>query len=321
MAASTPTDRVFRLAVSGALAAITVFVIFASMGLRSEALAVVTSAFIPNVTPIVPSIYVSTTNTLADDTGGNGGVLGLTPGGFRNYYVTGTIQDKNGREDITAVRLVFYRSDLTPACVSDLNNCYRVLSCSVVDSINPLEKEFSCPLSLAFFTDSTTTGGVVPSRHYIVRVSAIDDNGAIGANATLTKEVETLLALNVPLVLDYGQVAYGQSTTADTNQHMVIEQYGNDQADLELSGSEMTCSGGGVIPFTNQQWALTDIGFGEGLVANAISPLPVDTDFGMPYRINDSEALTKTLFWNITVPATGASGECIGNNTLTTIAS
>lgn len=128
-----------------------------------------------------------------------------------------------------------------------------------------------------------------------------------------------MLGLNIPTAIAYGSFGLGASTTASTNQEMVITQKGNDEADVEVSGVAMTCDTIGEIPVGNQQWSLTDVDHGGSGTAN-LTGTAADTELHVAYRTDDVTPNTKTLYWNIVIPDTGVKGLCTGTNTIGVIA-
>lgn len=289
--------------------------------MNSQADTVSTSVTISNASPTVVDVYVTTGSNFAqsDNTGGNGGAIDLVSGGTKSIKVTGTVEDANGSGDISSVSLVLYHSSVTSACSADNNTCYVVSSCSTQAGSTSEQLDFNCPLSLAFYTNSTVTGGPDAAQDWIVKVTATDAANATGSDSSLHKEINTLLSLSIPSTLSFGSLANGVSTDASNNQAMSIEQYGNDEADVEVSMADgMTCDVTGTISRSNIKWALTDVAYGSGS-ANAMTTTATDTDLNVTYRTNDSTALTQNLYWNISIPS-GVSGSCTGSMTITAIA-
>ncbi len=304
-----------------ALVVIGVSMVAAIVILNSQADSSSTSATIANAVPSIVDVFVTTgaDYTQSDNTGGAGGTLSLIAGGTAMYKITGTAEDLNGRTDITSVAAVLYRSSLTAGCTPDNNGCYAV-SCTTVNGSTGDQVDYNCPVALQFYTDSTSTGGVASAEDWVVSVKVTDNDAANATNNSLHKEVETRLALSIPGTIPYGSLSLGQTTTNANNVQMDLQQYGNDEADVEVSSAgPMGCTVAGAIPVANQKWVLTDVGYSDGS-AVALSGTPADTDINIGYRTNDGAPLTKSLFWNIAIPTSGVEGVCTGTNTVTTIA-
>lgn len=280
-----------------------------------------TSAEIANEAPVVDTVNVA----YALD-GSHLPAIDLAVGTTKNIVVWGVASDPNGSDtqgeqingDIDNISAVFYRTGATggDACTEDKNDCYKVAACTIDNTYgNSTEVKYSCPMSLEFFTDSTTNGGEFPSDNWTAIVKVVDKS-TVAASNTNTSEMNTLLALNIPTTIPYGSFALGATTTATNNQDMVIEQRGNARGDVEVSGSDMTCSGIGTIPVGKQKWALSDVGESHAS-STALTASAIASHLNVNYRKNDATAETKTLTWNIGIPATGVRGVCTGTNTLT----
>jgi len=97
---------------------------------------------------------------------------------------------------------------------------------------------------------------------------------------------------------------------------MNIVQYGNDEADVEVSGTAMPCTGLGSLGVGSQRWSLTDV---DWTSSNAVTleSTATDTDLYVGYRTDG--VVSEDLFWNINVPY-GNVGTCTGTNTITALA-
>jgi hypothetical protein len=316
-----------RWVVGAALILIGVFVVIALVMLNSQAVNVSTSATVNNVLPTVSSVFMNTVSgTLADNTGGIGGSVTLTAGANTAYYFNGVVTDQNGDADIDHVEITFKRNGAAGgyACTADKNDCYKVNPCTLDTAYgSATEAKYICQVNLAYWTDSTSAGGPYLSDYWFVEVRAYDEGG-FGSDVSLTKEIATLLALNIqaPAVVDYGTRPLGSTTTAANNTQLTYQQYGNDEADVEVSSAAaMSCSVRGTIPVANQQWSLTDIDYGA-VGTTALSGTPADTGLAVTYRTDEfnPNANNKLLYWNILIPATGVEGACTGTTVSTAIA-
>jgi hypothetical protein len=270
-----------------------------------------------NASPAVDSVYISdSANSQTDDYHD----IAITPiaGGTKILHINGLVSDTDGEVMIGNTSLVFYRSGLTDTynCGADNNNCYRVSTCDL-SSNNETTKKYDCPISLEYYTDATDAGGRFPGDNWVAYVKTINASSSEAINNSTTKEVATVLSLDISGVINYGGLSLGDVTTADNNYELVIAQKGNSLADVEVSGADMTCDIGS-IPVGNQKWSLSDVSYNSGSTV-ALSTTPTRTNLNMGYRDDDGTALTKALFWNISIPATGIKGSCSGSNTITAI--
>ncbi len=294
---------------------ISFFLIKSVILVKTQADSVNTQIYVLNGIPTILDVYVNE-KSFTFSNGFQSGVIVPVAGGQKIVHISGHIRDTDGGDDISVVKLKFYKTTNQDTCIVDSNNCYEVSGCSVrADTGGDKDVlEYDCLVNLDYWADSTSAGGVTPSAQWIARVVATDDVGGTGAAYSVTQEVGTLLALTLPSNINYGTLLKGQKTDSDNNQELLIVQRGNDVADVEVSGSAMTCSGGGSIPIANQEWALSDIDSGSG---TDLTSLAVDTDLDVQYKT--SMDVTRYLFWNIEIPLEGLSGSCIGTNTITAI--
>ena len=300
---------------------IIVFIILAFVMSRSEADDVTTSASIQNVAPTVDNVYINDDGSLA--AGFVGGTVNvLSGGGTSDVYVTGIVSDPNGDEDIASVDVVFYRTNHASAenCVADNNDCYKdgsAGSCTLSTAYGDVtEASFSCTFSLQYFIDGTDEySDSYSATDWTVYVKVTDDDAESDTDTSITKEMQTLLSVNIPASMDFGTMALGASTTNENNQEMSITQYGNESADLEVSGAVLDCSvGTGEIPVGNIEWSLTDVSMDSG---TDLTGSAVDTDFAIGLRTDDVSPTIKKLFWNIAIPSSGIEGNCTGTTTIT----
>lgn len=306
-----------------ALALIAVFVVVALVMINSQASDTNTVVTIDNVDPTVESIYLSDYaepgdgTQLTDDYGG-GTINSLVAGSTKSVYLTGIVQDNNGAADISGVSAILFRTAQTSSCTADKNDCYQDSTCETYAGPNFDQLYYSCgPYVLQYFVDSTSTGGAYLSDNWTGRVAVTD--GGTPVASTITKEMQTLLSLSIPTSINYGTLALGASTTMANDQEMVITQYGNDEADVEVSSSAaMSCSVHGDIPVSFQEWSLTSVD--HSTTGTDLSGSATDTNTNISYRISDDTALTGSLFWGISIPPSGIEGTCTGATVVTAIA-
>ncbi len=303
-----------------ALLLIGLFVVVSLVGVNSQADSVNTQTNITNHSPTVEDVFVNDAQWVFSP-GFGGGSITVVPGGQRDVWINGNVRDQNGRGDILAVKGQFYKTTAGDTCTPDSNDCYAESSCSTQnDTEGDLEVlEYSCLMSLDYWTDSTSTGGASPSTDWTVKVEVVDNAMTTGSDSSVTKEIETTLALTIPTTINFGTLTKGQSTTSANNQHQVIGQNANDEGDVEVSSAaDMTCTNTGTIPVANQEWSLTDVDHSDP-AGTDLSGSAADTNLGVAYKTTGD--VSETLYWNIELPASNISGTCTGTTTVTAIAS
>ena len=324
----TKNSAALQWILGGALVLIGLFVLVALVSVRSQADSVSTSAGVTNVTPVVDTVFINDTANARTTTYNDGTTpIVLTPGATKTIHVNGAVTDSNGvgtgygDGDLTDVNVTFFRSDATGGrnCTLDNNECFKTTACTLSTN-SATQIYYNCSINLESYTDSTSAGGPDSTKTWVASVQAVDDSTANNVNATInTAEVGTLLSLVIPGTINYGTLTRAQETNTSTNQEMTITQNGNDGADVTVLGTTMPCDVLGTIPIASQEWALTDVIYGD-LASTDLTGEAVDTNFGISYRTNDATPLTKVLYWNIGMPA-AVSGTCTGSNTITAIAS
>ena len=309
-------NKIYYLILSAATIIVILSLLLFNISNQADTVSVDTE--ITNTAPTVDSVFISdTANGLVDDY--SGGTITPTAGAAKTLHINGVVSDANGTADIASVKMAFYRSGATngSACTADQNDCYPVVGCAL-SADTATTKKYNCEIAVQFWADSTDTGGRFSAEDWQVYVEAEDNTATTGSNNSVSKEIGTVLSVNIPTSIVYGTFGLGESTTALNNNEMLITQQGNDEADVEVSGTAMTCSNIGVIPDSNQKWALTDVGAASGI---SLSSSATSTNIGIGYKDEDLTDVSKTLYWNITIPETGVKGVCTGSNTISVIAS
>lgn len=306
---------------AGALGLIGIFVIIALITVNSQADTVQTNANIDDVQPTIDSIFVSSSANAKADTW-NDGSIELNAGTTLSVHVNGTVADNNGYQDITNVEATFYLDDgvRDETCSADNNTCYKVANCTLSGgNLNAID--YNCQMDLQYYTSSTMTGGENEGDDWRVFVSVTDgDDGAV-TDDTLTKDVNTLLALNIPTSIDFGTRAVGSKSLAADNREMVIEVRGNDRSDVEIEGNPLVCSVRGSIPNGNIEFGLTDVDHSDVAMTDvpnvgASTGLSTNT----PYATSGTVPVQDTIYWNIEIPNGGVEGECTGNTIVSAVA-
>lgn len=301
--------------IGGILLFVGAMVIVALVIIYSQADSVTTTTEVSNVDPVIDSVFVSSSANGGTNSYTSGIVL--TAGTTKTVHVNGVVSDANGATDISQVNVLFYRSAVTDACSTDDNDCYQIVGCTLSNPTSTT-KDYNCQVPLQYYADATDGNSASYSaQNWLARVTVADTSSATDIDETNTVEVNTLLALTIPSSITYncdGSCTNNESTSDTTNEEMTITQQGNDAADVNVSGSDMTCTTLGSIPFGNQEWSLTDVVYESG---TDLTGSAVDTDLAVGLQTGSS--VTKTLYWNVSVPY-NATGTCTGSNTITAIA-
>jgi hypothetical protein len=322
----THNSNALTWVLGGALVLIGLFVAILLVSVNSQADDVPTTTTVTNAAPTVDTLVLKDQGVTV--TAGNN--LTVESGTTESVTITGTVSDDNGvgtsyaNGDLQAVEgSLFLTTGVAQAGCdtggeADDNNCYYAASCTLGGQVDTTTINYTCTFNVNFFADASVTGGSAATDTWTASVRVTDDSSSASSYLTQLFEIPTLLSLSIPTSISYGTLAREQATTNTDNVEMTITQFGNDQADVEVSGTAMTCTVVGSVPIANQKWSLTDLSAVAGGVT-ALTNSAVDTNFAIGYRTDDGSALTKILYWNIVMPDV-ATGTCTGTNTIAALA-
>jgi hypothetical protein len=240
-------------------------------------------------------------------------------GVVKSVYVNGRVTDGDGvgtgfpDGDLDYVELRFYRANVGAGCESDVNNCYKTY-CTVTPNSGTV-LNYSCPIEISFLIDSTMPGGAYESDVWNAEVIVEDDTDQL-ASSIKTLEIDTILALNIPTSINFGELTRAQSTTSLNNVEFLMTQEGNGVASVTVSGTDMTCSVNGAITVDNIEWSLIDVGAdSESSIPLTTSPVDVNLQIGT----DDDVGYSDSLYWNVTTPDV-VNGVCTGQLSVEAIA-
>ena len=295
------------------------------------------------------------------------GTISLSAGISTPKTYTVTVKDDNGDDDITAVTAALYQETThtlsSGVCNSaDENECYDDSDCPLTgDEVgSDIETVATCAFTVWFVAYDTqqlycsnhTTTCTVPTQ--AVDCSGIGDENCddyrdwyLHANPSdggvITDQVDSpaiavnaLTALSVLMQsgenIAYGTVALDAVSTGTTATSSDIENKGNQEFDVLISGTDMATSPPTqALPALQQEWHHETMGFtwSDSETPNTAGPYHLETsasadsadtagclDLDMGVRTaNDATALDNAIFWKIKIPATQPSGVYGGTNT------
>ncbi|MBS3164840.1 hypothetical protein J4439_05405 [Candidatus Woesearchaeota archaeon] len=253
---------------------------------------------------------------------GVGNPITLSEGITTLVYCNATVVDGNGYQDLNVSRVnaTAWKNTLPYTSPDDNNNHYTNTSCRVFQ-VNLSTAQVNCAFNFEYYADNDS--------RWLCNLTVEDLDGARSSNTSVNTTVNTLLALNLTtlnssMLLDFGNMAPGDTTT-DANAQMVnITNTGNANITIAIDGwarndsdgLAMNCTIGNISqdrlrynftgrtePFANM-FNLTDNqapGFVPGLVVwQRVDDLD-DAKFNS----------TNTTFWKLNVPF-GTKGFCNG---------
>jgi hypothetical protein len=309
-------DKAEHWIIGTALLFVSVFVVVSWILLDTQGDEVTVQTTVQNSAPTIDSVYISDAQYGLVDDYSEGTITGFSGGSIKTIHVNGVVSDPNSEDDVDNVEVVMYRTDHVSSedCVSDKNDCYKNSSsgtCTIdTEYGDSTQVKYDCTVALEYYVDAT---------NWTVYVKAEDQDQAADTDSLTTKDVESFLSLDIPVLVDFGSMTLGTSTTDSDNSEMTVTQYANSQADIEVSGTDLTCDTFGTISIGNVEWALSDVAHSNASSYDLTSS-PFDTDFAIGLRTDDVTPVTKTLYWNMSIPASGVKGACAGTITITAIA-
>lgn len=273
---------------------------------------------VANIAPSVDTLVVAATSGGSDSTS-----FTLTENTTTSLYMHGVASDDNGCteiQDIGDYDGTLYRTNVASAqaCTPDDTNCYSLTGDFTIDPniVNSClggadtDVAYQATEAVEFFADPTDAGAATYSATDWTAYVEVSD-GTDTDTATDTFEMNTLLSLNAAGTggggaIDYGAVAF--SATAEDEVTVTVT--GNADIDVEVyADGAMSCTSGS-IPLTN-----TDVGLATDPsvdIGTSGSPLEIEAVLTKP---TSTTPVTDTLYFELTMPASGVSGTC--SNTVT----
>ncbi len=234
--------------------------------------------------------------------------------------VTSIVRDYDGEGDIANVSTIFFDAiGSTYGATDDNNNHYSNNSCTLNYAYgDAFTLESNCTFSVQYYAANSTWNAT----------SLTSDNSSLTAYGSDIITINTLLALGLPDVINYGEV-----NATDVSNEIVanVTNYGNVFMNLSLSGYgatagdglAMNCTLGNIqnISIEYEKFNLTSSNNSElthaqvnSLYTNLTNTSAVK-QFDLSYRTNDTLVGigdTNSTYWRIYVPV-GVAGSCSGN--------
>lgn len=231
--------------------------------------------------------------------------ISLNAGSTKEITCNATFSDADGWANVTSVNATLWDAiSSTEGSVDDDNDHYTNSSCSIGTNTSTTEAPVVCTFNLQYYANNST---------WTCKINA-DDGNATGSNQTNTT-VNSLLALNIPSTINFGTMSLGSTSTNTTENETVVENYGNIQIDVNLSGNDMSCNIG-TIPVGNIKYSSVDNTSYTSMTALTTSAVTLDLNVSQ----RTSTPSTKTTYWRIQIPNTGVGGSCTNTITFTAVA-
>jgi hypothetical protein len=296
-----PTRQFTLLLLIGALVYLTGSALFTyswSAGPNYRNVSVDTTVNITNALPTVLSVIIQS----------GAANLTLVAGTYLNVTCNATIQDFNGGSTIDNVSATFFDNRSVTTLAADDNNTHYSSTC-VLGAFDSTTRNVSCYFLVQYYANAST---------WICNVTNTDSyvfgNASRQRSNYNTTHVDALLALNVTTLIDYGNLAVGDTSSA---QQANVTNLGNQRINISVRGYGNTSSDGlamyctvGNISVEHEKYNL----IGGGDITQYTNLSASATHIGglsVLQQTNDSEQVLNTTYWILYVPP-NPFGRCNG---------
>lgn len=258
--------------------------------------------------PTVDSVTITTSTQGAAES-----AINLNENTTKSVYIHGNISDSDGCSDFNNGTLTgtFYRSGVGSAetCTADNNNCYRESyagNCSITGCSSGTETtvQYECVYSVQHYADPTDSGQY-SAENWVGHIR-IEDQSATEATGTDTIEINSLAALDVTSIVDFGSLGFSVTSSEQT---VSVTNTGNRNIDIDVTASNLSCSIGD-IPDSAVRYA-SSTGSNYEDMTSLSSTTPSATNITLSKQTSGS-ASTDDLYFRLLTPPYGISGACSG---------
>jgi hypothetical protein len=263
------------------------------VALAPAATAVDLSAPIVNVAPTIVSISLS---------GLTSGTLTPSSGSTASVTATVVAADVNGFNDISGVTVGIIKPDGTTVHLAQAAGSF------VSSGGAGLQATYSKALAMNFYDAAALT-----TSTYKVKAIATDAAAATGTNA-LTVAVFNygqLVALNAPASVDLGGSGITPGT-AGSIASMSVQNYGNQQMDTQVSGTDLTYSSS-TIPVDSVAYSLASDMSSPASLSGSAATLS-------SFNLASGASSSKTTYFQLTAPTGLPAGTYTGTLTVSAVA-
>jgi hypothetical protein len=237
----------------------------------------------------------------------------LNAGTTKTVTCNATIRVWSGPAEIADVYAVFWDNNTANYTSPDRNNNhYTNASCTQNVSYALYYVNYTCNFSIWYYANNGTNwlGNITAYSNYSFNSSV----GNWSSNYTNTT-INALLALNVTPLIDYGNMAVGDTSGPQTanvtnfgnlNMNVSVRGYGATQGD----GLAFVCQIGN-ISIANEKYSLNQSGdflIDYHSLSSVFTQIPSLT---MPQQTNDTQQVINSTYWRLYVPP-NPFGQCNG---------
>lgn len=261
-----------------------------------------------NVSNTEPSLYIVKIDSPVPP-------IDLTANAATIVVCNGSVQDRNGFDDIKNVSATFYDISVAPNAQDHNNTHYSNTSCGpciVVAGTSNQNGTCICQFAVQYYANPTT---------WQCNMTVNDSGGLLSSQNSSFVTINEVLGINVESsILDYGNLSVTQvsnlarenvTNTGNIPINITVRGFGGDDESIGQNVT-MICESGTNITFGNQRYySGNNTAFAD--MVNLTNQTTMLTNVTIPQRTTDSGFgnSSNATFWRLQVPF-GASGVCNG---------
>lgn len=249
----------------------------------------------------------------------NGDDIVLSPGATTTVYATGTVTDLNGFADLDVATATIYRSGVGETCTEDANDCYRAGNAScTLNSCGGTACALECSVDMYYFADPTDIG-TYAGETWRAFAEIADVSGSTATATAPSIDLLTLRAITVDDSIAYGALAPSSDTGA-VNASTTVENIGNDNIDISISGTNLTDGATSEIPVSEQRFATSTFTYASCVICSTLSTTSSSYEVDLWKPTTTTPGVTDEIYWGINIPFGVAGTAHSGENTFSAIA-
>lgn len=232
--------------------------------------------------------------------------IDLIAGSTRTAVCNATVYDEDGYEDIISASAFFYNTGdgKTWDSPDDNSSHYTNTTCYLSNGTGNT-KDATCTFELWYYANNGTWG---------CNITATDKDNINGSGIDSTNIME-LIALDIPTILDYGNLKPGDTSSEKT---ITVTNAGNTRIDIGLDGygeydgdgNAMNCEGSN-ISLSYEKYNVSESGADyDTMMTELTDNNTIQQNFDLLER-NDTGNSTKGTYWRLRAP-TSINGACHG---------
>jgi len=220
--------------------------------------------------------------------------INLNAGSTKTVTCEATVSDNDGWANITVVNATIWHSSSSEVSSDDNNDHYADASCDIGTNTSETDVPVTCTFTLQYHAKDGT---------WTCKIRAYDDSSS-GSNE-ITTTVNELVALSIPATINFGTLNLGDTSTNASEVEFSVENKGNVQIDVQVSGNNMTCASG-TIPIGNMRYGSADNTSYDLMTTLTTGAVPFDLNITK----STGSASSATTYWRIQIPSSGVGGTC-----------